>query len=372
MNNQNNRMRGGYRAVRRPGDSQTRRSRGDTLVRPLLTTLLAIAAFAAILIAARNAPPGALSFASDTAGPGEITAAVTEGETTAAAVSETPDELGDDVDAECVWLQCLSDGRTLAEKNPDELAYPASLTKIMTALVVLDADPDLSGEVKLDAQMFDYITKNAAATAGYVSGETVQVVDLMYGLLLPSGAECAIGLAKYVAGSESDFAALMNAKAKELGMTGTHYTNSSGLHDLNHYTTARDMATLLTAALKNETFYKIFTTQTYISNGTAYHPYGLVMTHTVFKAFTQAGLDPGYVIGGKTGYTDQAKQCMAVLAQKDGVSYVLIVMGCGDGTTSDNFHAKTVASLLTRYLGAYTAAQTSSDAASDSETVEAG
>ena len=100
-----------------------------------------------------------------------------------------------------------------------------------------------------------------ASMAGFLPGEKVKVIDLLYGNILPSGGECSIALAEQISGTEQKFAELMNKKAQELGMNNTHFTNATGLHDESHYSTVRDLSILLQYALKNETFHKIFQTK---------------------------------------------------------------------------------------------------------------
>lgn len=148
-------------------------------------------------------------------------------------------------------------GEVLLDKGSTEQIYPASMTKIMTAIVILEKIPDLQVSVRLSEEMFDELYRQEASMAGFLPGETVTARDLLYGVLLPSGAECCTGLADYVAGSEEAFAELMNQKAAELGMTGTHFVNASGLHDPDHYTTAADIEKLLEYALQNDTFREI-------------------------------------------------------------------------------------------------------------------
>ena len=119
--------------------------------------------------------------------------------------------------------------------------YPASLTKVMTAVVVLDHADELDAVVEAPADMFPALWEQNASMAGLQPGESATVEDMLYGLMLPSGADCAIALARYVAGDVEAFVELMNRTAAALGMSGTHFTNPTGLHDADHYSTARDM-----------------------------------------------------------------------------------------------------------------------------------
>lgn len=129
-------------------------------------------------------------------------------------------------------------GRVLAQKRADERTAPASLTKMMTVLLAIETEPDLDKQVTLPEDIFPALQTEKASMAGFVPDETVTVRDLLYGAMLPSGAECCEALAQLVSGSEENFAALMNQKAAELGMKNTHFTNATGLTDTEHYSSA--------------------------------------------------------------------------------------------------------------------------------------
>ncbi|MCR5263626.1 MAG: D-alanyl-D-alanine carboxypeptidase [Clostridiales bacterium] len=296
----------------------------------------------------------------------DITAAVYETDSSGSpAVYEEPRqpvELGNETACEHALLVNVSTGEILARKSEDEIAYPASITKIMTAIVAIENIGDLDTEVKLDYEMFEYIYSKNASTAGFYYGERVKAIDLLYGLILPSGADAALGLAKLTAGSEEEFVKLMNEKCAELKMENTHFTNCTGLHDINHYSTCSDLYRLLRYALRNQTFFDVFTTFEYTTSPTNIHSNGVKVQSTIKHNYDKEGLPLGYVIGGKTGFTDPAKQCMATLALKDGEYYALIVLGCGDGTTKRASHALCSADVWNRFLGEYPA-ETADEAA---------
>ncbi len=220
-----------------------------------------------------------------------------------------------------------SDGMALFEKNAGGKMYPASMTKMMTALVALEHLPDLQEKITLDAAMFEALYEADASMAGFLPGEQVTAIDLVYGVLLPSGAECSIGLAQHIAGSEEAFVELMNEKAQALGMSGTHFVNTSGLHDEEHYTTIRDLSVLLNAALENETFRQIFTTARHSTQKTDQHPDGITFYSTMFAQIQDASLSQGKILGGKTGYTSAAGLCLASLAEWNGEEYLCITGG---------------------------------------------
>jgi len=195
---------------------------------------------------------------------------------------------------------------------------------------LLNISPD-----SLRAIVHEALQTENASMAGFVPDETVTVRDLLYGAMLPSGAECCEALAQLVSGSEENFAALMNQKAAELGMKNTHFTNATGLTDTEHYSSAADMAKLLQAALHNTTFRTIFTTEHYTTNATAQHPEGVSLTSTLLGKLDGTELPAGTQIkGGKTGYTAAAGLCLASLATVNGKEYILVTLAApGDHGT---------------------------------------
>jgi D-alanyl-D-alanine carboxypeptidase (penicillin-binding protein 5/6) len=221
----------------------------------------------------------------------------------------------------------LKDHAVLMQKNSEEKIYPASLTKMMMAIVAIENLTDLKAEVKLTASAFQGLYEADASMAGFEPGERVRAIDLLYGVLLPSGAECCVGLADQIAGSEEEFVKLMNQKAAELGMDDTNFENSTGLPDENHYTTVKDLAALLSYALKNDTFRKILTSARHSTPPTNKHPDGITFYSTMFKELNNQNIADGKILGGKTGYTDAAGLCLASLAQIDGEEYILVTVG---------------------------------------------
>lgn len=218
-------------------------------------------------------------------------------------------------------------GQVLARKRSGEEAAPASLTKMMTVLLATEALPDLDTPVTLPEDIFPALYKADASMAGFQPGETVTVRDLLYGAMLPSGAECCEALARQVSGSEEAFVALMNRKAGELSMKHTHFANCTGLTSPEHYSSAADLAVLLQAALNNETFRTVFTTGQYTSSVTAQHPKGLYMASTLLSRLDGGEVTGGQILGGKTGYTDAAGLCLASLAVVNEKEYILVTLG---------------------------------------------
>lgn len=265
----------------------------------------------------------------------------TQTETQTEAVTEPPVSLSigaDELYSANALLLRVKTGEAVLDKGSTERIYPASMTKIMTAVVVLENVSDLHVEVRLSETMFDELYLAEASMAGFSPGEEVSALDLLYGVMLPSGAECCTGLAEYVAGSEEAFVELMNQKAAELGMTGTHFANASGLHDAEHYSTAADLAKLLAYALQNGTFREIASSAVHSTEATALHPDGITFYSTLFGGMTEEIRNSGLIAGGKTGYTEEAGLCLASFAEIGGETFILITAGAQGSHETEPFH----------------------------------
>lgn len=247
---------------------------------------------------------------------------------------------GDRLYSASALLIDLQSRKILFEKESDKKIYPASLTKIMTAIAAIETIGDLQQTVTLQPDKFDSLYEEGASMAGFSPGEEVSAIDLIYGALLPSGAECSIGLADYAAGSESSFIEIMNQKASDYGMTGTHFSNTTGLHDVNHYTTVKDMAILLEHALQNENFRTVFTSFMHSVPATNLHPEGITFYSTLSPYVDSGEISGGEIEGGKTGFTDEAGLCLASLAKVNGREYVLVTAGAEGSHETDPFHVE--------------------------------
>ena len=171
---------------------------------------------------------------------------------------------GPDVKAEAYCVINRKDGSIVYSKNMDDRYYPASITKIMTALVTLEHCTDLDDTVVFNSEVMDSISSNSSTLNPVaILDEEMTVRDALFGLMLNSANECASALAVYTAGSIDAFVEMMNEKAQELGAVNTHYMNAHGLDDDDHYTTAHDMAIIFDAALKNDVFRYVDSTAAY-------------------------------------------------------------------------------------------------------------
>jgi len=218
----------------------------------------------------------------------------------------------------------LDTGQILGAAREQERMYPASLTKMMTAVLVIENMEDIDQMITLPADIYEELTIQDATMAGFLPGEKASARDLLYGMLLPSGAECCIALAREIAGSEAGFVDMMNQKAAALGMENTHFGNTTGLHEDDHYSTVKDISVLLQYALKNDLFREVFTSASYHTQPTDQHPYGFTLFSTLFYYIDGTELDQGAIIGGKTGYTNEAGLCLASLARINGHEYILV------------------------------------------------
>lgn len=225
-----------------------------------------------------------------------------------------------------ILIQAKS-GRTVGQTDADEVVYPASLTKIMTAIVAIENLTDLNQEITLDPSIFPELYARDATRAGFEPGETVRAIDLLYGVILPSGAECCIGLADAISGSEEGFVELMNQKAERLGMKNTHFCDTTGLHDPDHYSSCRDMAFLLRYAISNNTFREIIESHWHSTPATNIHPDGITFYSSMFKGLSDSSVTGGEILGGKTGFTNDAGLCLASFAEIDGREYILVTTG---------------------------------------------
>ena len=225
-----------------------------------------------------------------------------------------------------VILMEESTGTILYEKNSDEAHYPASITKIMTTLLALE-NGNLSDMVTFSDDAINN-TEGSGIARDY--GEQITLEQCLYGVMLELANECAYAVAEHVGGTVENFVDMMNAKAKELGCTNTHFANPHGLQDENHYTTAHDMALIAQAAYQNETFRIIIGTKMYTIPPTNKHAEETVLRnhHDMLCTYHNANrkyLYP-YCVGGKTGYTATANSTLVTYAEKDGMTLICVVM----------------------------------------------
>lgn len=235
-----------------------------------------------------------------------------------------------EVNANFAILVDADAGLVVAEKNGSAKMYPASMTKVMTLLVACEHITDLNEKLEITQDIVDYVKKEGASNCGFKAGEQVTMLDLLYGLILPSGADAALALVRRIAGSEEQFVALMNQKAQQLGISSTtHFTNCTGLYNDNHYSTAEDMAIIMRAASQNSVAATILTTRSYTTQANNKRSTGLSFSNLFLKRIdTQT--TGGQVNFAKTGYVAKAGNCaVSYFTAASGRHYI-----CVTGKTS--------------------------------------
>ena len=218
-----------------------------------------------------------------------------------------------------------STGEVIFEKNADEIMYPASTTKILTAYIALQM-ADLENDVVTVSQNAIDLVPPTYQTIPFSAGEEVAMLDVVGAMLVRSGNEAANAIAEYLSGSIEQFAGLMNQTAEMLGCSqDTHFANPSGVHDENHYTTVRDMAIIARAAMKNETFRSIVKTTSYELPATTYHPLRTVVGDTPILNPESTSYYYSDAIGVKTGFTNAAGYCFVGAARRGGIELISVV-----------------------------------------------
>lgn len=226
----------------------------------------------------------------------------------------------------------------LFEKNADESMYPASLTKIMTTIVLIEMIDDLNQYFEVTENIIDEVVTQNASVAELYPYEWFTAKDLLYGVMLPSGADALLSLVYGLGYTQDEFVDLMNQKANALGMTKTHYQNPTGLHHNKHVTSMKDMAKLLQYALNNSVFRQIYTAHDYWIEEDGDH-YSHYFESTTFASLSQTSFDWGKIIGGKTGYTGQSGLNLSTLAvDNHNQEYLLITGNAGGDLTSEKYH----------------------------------
>ena len=211
----------------------------------------------------------------------------------------------------------LNDDEIIYEKDINEIKKIASLTKIMTCIVAIE-NSDLDSYVTVTSKAF--VGLNGYAQAGFKVGDKVTIRDLLYGLMLPSGAETANMLAISIAGSNDELVKMMNDKAKELNLNNTHFSNTIGVDEDDNYSTVYDLAILLKYALKNDDFKEIYDANEYTTTN------GLILKKTLLKYAKNNNLDASIITGSKTGYTEEAGYCLSSTATINDIDYLLITI----------------------------------------------
>ena len=244
--------------------------------------------------------------------------------------SEAPLMEDTEIDSPYAVLVDLDEGTVIAQRDASTVICPASMTKIMTVLVAAEhlVQEDLDDTVTISEEIEDYVYQNGCSVAGFQTGETVTVRDLFYGTILPSGADAALALAEYVAGSQEAFVAMMNDKLEALGLSDTaHFTNCIGLYDEDHYCTTLDMAMILKAAVQDNYCRQILAEHVYTTSLTEQNPEGLTISNWFLRRIEDKE-SGGTVLCAKTGFVQESGCCAASYMVSDsGKHYICVTVG---------------------------------------------
>lgn len=232
---------------------------------------------------------------------------------------------GPDVFAQTAVLIDASTGTVLYDKKKDKKMYPASITKIMTALLTVE-NCDLNDTVTFSAGAVNALNYLEDANIGCQPGEKMSVKDCLYALMLSSANEVATALGEHVAGNLNNFVAMMNDRAKQAGAKNTHFANANGLHDENHYVTAYDMAMIMRAASQYDVFNQIINTVSYTipKNNKRKEAFIAQQRHKMVSPYNAVYYEG--IIGGKTGYTDQSGTTLVTMAERKGLRLICVVL----------------------------------------------
>lgn len=234
---------------------------------------------------------------------------------------------GPEVNGQAYCVMDADTGEVIISKNMDARMYPASITKIMTALIAFEQCKDIEDEITFSETALDISSISSTLHPVAKVGETMSFMDVMYGLMLSSGNECANALAEYTYGDIATFVGKMNERAQQIGAVNTHFTNPHGLHDENHYTTARDMDLIFREALKNKNFVKVASTPTY----------NIPETNKEDSRYCEAGhrmvlgtIPCEGIVAGKSGRTKEAGRTLMTAVERDGRTLVIALLKTND------------------------------------------
>ncbi|MBR3515280.1 MAG: D-alanyl-D-alanine carboxypeptidase [Lachnospiraceae bacterium] len=230
----------------------------------------------------------------------------------------------------CILVD-LKDGHVVAERNGFDVMYPASMTKVLTALVAAEHVTDPEDTFVITQEITDFAFSNGCSTANYLVGEEITLRDLFYGTIMPSGADAALALAYYTAGDVDTFVDMMNDKVAELGLSDVaHFTNPIGIHDPENYCTPAAMAMIMKAALENDLCREVLAAHIYNTQQTNMHPDGQQHSNLFLRRIEDRD-SGGVVLGGKTGYVVESRNCAVSFEQSDSGNYYICVTGQGAG-----------------------------------------
>ena len=230
-----------------------------------------------------------------------------------------------EINSDKVIIINTSDNITLFEKNSNDKTSIASLTKIITAITVLDNVDSLNDEVTITYNMLTGL--DGYAKVGFKVGDKVTVEELLYALMLPSGADAAQALAIYTSGSLDGFVVLMNEEIEKIGVSNSHFSNPVGMDDESNYSCAKDLSIILKYSLNNEVFKEIFESSEFYIKALRKN-----VKKTTVNTSNLYNLDTSMIKGSKTGWTTDAGMCLSSTATLNGTDYILIVLNAKENS----------------------------------------
>ena len=241
--------------------------------------------------------------------------------------------IGSEVNANYAVVFDLDQGTILGEKNSSVSMNPASMTKVMTLLVAVENLPDLEKKITITQDIVDYVKARGASNCGFVAGEQVRVKDLLYGVILPSGADAVLALAKEIAGSEAGFVALMNKKAQDLGLSSDcKFQNATGLYHSTHHMNVKDIGEIMAAAMRNSIAREVLSTENYQIPATNKHENGIKLTNLFVQRIKGQDTGGASVTMAKTGFVRQSMFCAVSSGKGANGKNLLVVTGYSSST----------------------------------------
>lgn len=241
--------------------------------------------------------------------------------------------IGSEVNANYAVVFDLDQGTILGEKNSSVSMNPASMTKVMTLLVAVENLPDLEKKITITQDIVDYVKARGASNCGFVAGEQVRVKDLLYGVILPSGADAVLALAKEIAGSEAGFVALMNKKAQDLGLSSDcKFQNATGLYHSTHHMNVKDIGEIMAAAMRNSLAREVLSTENYQIPATNKYGDGIKLTNLFVQRIKGQDTGGASVTMAKTGFVRQSMFCAVSSGKGANGKNLLVVTGYSSST----------------------------------------
>ncbi len=245
--------------------------------------------------------------------------------------SETKAIYSEEIISNYAILIDLQTGHVVAERNGFSKMYPASMTKVLTLLVAVEHLDDMTATFTMTQDIADFVYKNDCSQVGYSVGETMTMRELLFGLIMPSGGDAALALARCVAGDTESFVEMMNDKVRELGLSDVaHFTNPIGIFDEENYCTPAAMAMIMKAALENSTCREVLGQHIYKTEPTEEHPEGITLSNLFLRRIEDKETG-GEVLGAKTGYVNESGNCAVSYSIQNSDNRYICVTGGSKG-----------------------------------------